>query len=103
MLPPKALLLAACLLSATAAVSAMQVLRLHEIADWRLDNGQGFGNVSLDSVTLPATALELLHRAGIVGDPLHRWALPRVLFCLAGGGARPWPPLCRRNTAAAAL
>ncbi len=48
-------------------------LPLHEQAAWRLDNGRGFGNVSLEGFSLPAAALQLLHRKGIVGDPLYRW------------------------------
>ncbi|KAL4437114.1 hypothetical protein ABPG75_004253 [Micractinium tetrahymenae] len=67
---PLLLLLAA---AASASASALVSLPLHEQAAWRLDNGRGFGNVSLEGFSLPAAALQLLHREGIVGDPLYRF------------------------------
>lgn len=66
---PVLLLLAA----AAAPACAIFSLPLHEQAAWRLDNGRGYGNVSLEGFSLPAAALQLLHREGIVGDPLYRW------------------------------
>lgn len=73
--PVAGLLPMLCLLAAAGAPArAVFTIPLHEQAAWRLDNGRGFGNASVEGFSLPAAALQLLQREGIIGDPLYRWA-----------------------------
>jgi len=76
-MPPPRILLAALvlwpLLAAPCAVTGH--LSLTAQPGWQLDNSAGFGNISLSGLRLPASVPQLLHRAGVVGDPLYRCSL----------------------------
>lgn len=65
-------------LAAITPAAALDVLDLHNLPGWQLNNQAGFANVSLRNVELPAAALQLLHQAGIVGDPLYRYRCSTV-------------------------
>ena len=60
---------------------AMAFDRLEQLTSgWQLENA-GSPAVKLQNVSLPASVLPALHRAGVVGDPLWRWVA-------ASGGAQ---------------
>lgn len=50
---------------------AMAFDRLELARGWQLENAGS--PVKLQNVSLPASVLPALHKAGVVGDPLWRW------------------------------
>ena len=76
---------------------AMALDRLVLSGSWQLNNA-GSPAVKLADVRLPASVLPALQRAGIVQDPLWRWAEPRTRCrpsrVCAAAAALP-PPVCQ--------